>query len=137
MAPIGDLRRHVPGHPFADALEPLLHEVIGLALERGVVLELGRGRLDVGRDVEHLLEALLLVQVLREPEAGSGDRGQRLAPSSQIAGVEVAGCHVGQPIRPRSVQRRTETQVTAWSTARSISARWNSSVTSSPDHVRT
>ncbi len=95
-----DLGRHVAGHAFADALEPFLHEMIGLALERGVVLELDRGRLDVGRDVEHLLEALLLVEVLREPETGSCDRGQRLAPSSKIAGVHVAGCHAGQPIRP-------------------------------------
>ena len=102
-----DLRRHVAGHPLADALEPLLHEVIGLALERGVVLELDRGRLDVGGDVEHLLEALLLVEVLREAEAGAGDGGQRLAPSRQI--TRVAGrrrlATLGQPTSSAPTRR--------------------------------
>ena len=40
--------------------------------------------LDVGGDAQHLLEALALVEVLGEAEAGAGDRRQRLAPAHQI-----------------------------------------------------
>ena len=43
------------------------------------------GHLDVGGDPQHLLEALPLVEVLREPETGAGDRRQRLAPPHQVA----------------------------------------------------
>ena len=35
--------------------------------------------------MQDLLEALLLVEALRETEAGAGDRGQRLAPAHEVA----------------------------------------------------
>jgi hypothetical protein len=40
---------------------------------------------DVGGDLQDLLEALLLVEVLGEAEAGPGDAGERLGPAQQIA----------------------------------------------------
>ena len=90
-----DLRRDVAGHALADARQPLLHEVVGLALDRRLrlldVVERDRRGLDVGGDVQHLLEALALVQVLREPQPGAGDAGQRRAPPRKIARVRNAG----------------------------------------------
>ena len=73
----------VLGHTLADRIEPLLHEVVLLAahLERIV-----GGSLDIGRNVQHFLEPLALVQALGEPETGAGDGGERLAPAHQIAG---------------------------------------------------
>ena len=49
-----------------------------------------RGSLDVAGDVQHLLEALPLVQALGEPETRPGDGRERLAPAHQIPG-EVSG----------------------------------------------
>ena len=85
----GHLRRDVAGHALADRLQPLLHEVVLLAPDlEGVV---GRG-LDVGRHLQHLLVALLLVEALGEAQTGAGDAGQRLAPAEEVAGeVDRAG----------------------------------------------
>jgi len=60
--------------------------VVLFASDLEVLDELIGGGLDVGGDVEHLGEALALVQVLAEPEAGTGDRGERLAPPKEVAG---------------------------------------------------
>ena len=92
----GHLRGHVTRHALADRVQPLLHEVVLLAAHLQRVV--GRG-LDVGGDVEHLLEPLPLVQALGEPEAGAGDRGERLAPADEIAG-EVGGLGVAHEVGP-------------------------------------
>ena len=70
-----------PGTPSPTVLEPLLDEVARLAPDLEVVL--GRGP-HVGRDLQHLLEPLTLVQALREAEAGAGDARERLAPTQQL-----------------------------------------------------
>ena len=105
----GDFRRHVPGHPLADRLQPLLHEVIGLALHGDRLafdftrqIGFDRRRFDVGGDVEHLFVALALVQVLGEPHTGAGDRSQRLAPSRQFARARRHGAHV----RPSAIRQQ-------------------------------
>jgi hypothetical protein len=92
-----DLGGDVSGHTLADALEPLLHEVVGLATDLGVFGGLGLGLggrgLDVGGDVEHLLEALPLVQALGEAETRTRDGRQRLAPASQVTGFDLPCGH--------------------------------------------
>ncbi len=77
----GHLGRDVSRHTFTDRLQPLLHEMVGLALHGdGLVFEfagscdLVRSGLDVGRDVQDLLVALTLVQVLGETHPGTGYR---------------------------------------------------------------
>src|SRR5581483_2053510 len=77
--PDGRLRRDVAGHALPHARQPLLDLDAGLDLLQGVVA-------DVGGDPEDLLEALALVEVLREPEAGAGAPGQGLRPAQQVAG---------------------------------------------------
>ena len=119
------LRRDVAGHAFADRLHPLLHEVVGLPCDLVLLVEFAGRGLDVAGDVEHLFEALTLVQALREAEPRASDRGERLAPSGKVAG---ARCHV---------RHATTHQATANRSARSISLRWNESVTSPPLAVRT
>ena len=77
----GDLGRDVAGHALADSVEPLLEEVARLAPDLEVFL--GRGT-DVGRDLQHLLEPLPLVQALREAEAGARDARERFTPTQQL-----------------------------------------------------
>ena len=72
-----DLRRHVAGDTFADGAQPLLEEHVALGF-------VDRGGANVGRDLEHLLEPLLLVEALREAEPGARDARQRLGPAEQI-----------------------------------------------------
>ena len=89
-----DFRRDVARHALADHAEPLL--------DLPVVIELaptGRVR-DVGRDREHLFEALLLVQALRESEAGARDARQRFGPSMQIERGGAAGLVLVAQDRP-------------------------------------
>ena len=101
-----DLRRDVARHPRAHRLQPLRPQ-------------LGRRQVVTGRmahvrgDVQHLFETFPLVLALREPEAGSGDARQRLAPTNQLCGIHAfglartAGPLMSRPRRLRSaIQRR-------------------------------
>ncbi len=72
-----DLRGDVARDALADRGEPLLEERVGFGLFE-------RAGADVGRDLENLLEALALVQALREAEAGACDARERLGPPQQI-----------------------------------------------------
>ena len=74
-----DLRGDVPGDALADRRQPLVEQRVGLGL-------LDRRGPDVGRDLEHLLEALLLVEALGEAEPGAGDGRQRLGPTQEVDG---------------------------------------------------
>ena len=74
-----DLRGDVALHALADAAQPLVEQRVGLGF-------LDRDGADVGRDLQHLLEPLLLVEALGEPEAGAGDGGQGLRPAQQVDG---------------------------------------------------
>ena len=98
------LRRDVAGHALAHRLQPLLHEVVLLAahLERLV-----GGGLDVGGDVQHLLESLALVQALGEAQPGAGDRRERLAPAHQVSGEVGAAPKRRSRGRPYGMQQRT------------------------------
>src|SRR3954471_14468982 len=58
-------------------LQPLFDEHLGLELVPG-------GDAYVRCDLQHLFEALLLVEALGEPQPGAGDRRQALAPPQQI-----------------------------------------------------
>ena len=83
------LRRDVAGHADADRLHPLLDEWSCSRRSSAASEHLVGRHLDVGGDVQHLLEALALVEVLGEPEAGAGDRRQRLAPAHEVARREL------------------------------------------------
>ena len=73
-----DLGRHVARHALADGAQPLLEAAdVGFGF-------VDRGGPDVGRDLQHLLEALPLVEALREAEAGARDARQRLGPAQQL-----------------------------------------------------
>ncbi len=73
------LRRLVAGHAVADRVHPLVHQLVDR--------EVAAGRHPhVGRDGQHLLEPLPLVEVLGEAEPGAGDAGQRLAPPDEVLG---------------------------------------------------
>jgi hypothetical protein len=73
----GHLGRDVPGDALADLPEPVVDDVAAVDGEAG-------GDADVGGDGENLLEALLLVEALGEPESRPGDAGERLAPPQQV-----------------------------------------------------
>ena len=75
----GRLRGDVAGHPLADAAHPLVDVVLDVELGVG-----GDRRADVAGHVEHLLEALALVEALGEAEPGAGDGSQRLRPADQV-----------------------------------------------------
>ena len=72
-----DLRRDVAGDAFADGAQPLVEQHVGLGL-------FDRGGADVGGDLQHLVEALPLVEALREAETGARDARQRLGPAEQL-----------------------------------------------------
>ena len=89
-----DLRCHITGDPVPHGRQPLLEQGVALGL-------LDRGRPNVGRDLQHLLEALLLVEALREPEAGARDAGndsaQRNRSAAEIASGSAMQASLGRP----------------------------------------
>ncbi len=98
LVPDDRRHRHLGGHVALHALthggQPLVEERVGLRLLDG-------GGTDVGRDLEHLLEALLLVEALGEPETGAGDGGERLRPAEEIDGGRAEGLGHGGETNPR------------------------------------
>src|SRR5581483_11669117 len=75
-----DLGGDVPRDTLADGGHPLLDQPVGVALVAADLVGLGP---DVGRHLQDLLEALLLVEALGETEAGPGNARKALAPSQQ------------------------------------------------------
>ena len=91
----GDLGRHVPLHALAHAAEPFVEQRVALGLfDRDVA--------DVGRHLQHLLEALLLVEALGEAEAGAGHGGERLGPAEEVDGGRTEGLGHGGETNPRA-----------------------------------
>ena len=75
----GRLGGDVARHPFADVAHPLVDVVLDVELRVS-----GQRGADVPGDVEDLLEALLFVQALGEPEPGAGDGREGLGPAHEV-----------------------------------------------------
>ena len=112
------LRRDVALHAPPDAEHPFLEQRVGLGL-------LDRHGPDVGRDLEHLLEALLLVEALGEAHARAGDGGEGLGPPEQVDGGGAE--RLGHGPETRTCQSSVTCDVRrATSVARSRSRPWRS-----------